>query len=1247
MRGKRRGLSVFLTLMVLATVSAVPVAAQEVEPDTPVVELALSAQGAELSEAGYQPGAAATDLAKEKLLNDPTMTRNPFGLLVRFAQTASVVDVDQTLLTVGGTVVGGALDGQSLYLVETLSDLDEAAGLLRSMPGVAWVGFDDVVQATVLPSDPDLDQLWGMNGTYGIDAPGAWAQTLGDPSVVVAIIDTGVDLDHPDLAANIWTNSGEIAGNGLDDDGNGYIDDLHGWDFVNHDGDPNDDNNHGTHVAGTIAAVSDNVGVVGVAPNTQVMALKFLDANGSGYTSNAVTALTYAVNNGAQISNNSWGGGGSSSSMSSMLDIAATANHLFVAAAGNSSNNNDSSPSYPASYSQNNVLAVAANQSDGAPSGFTSYGATSVDVVAPGSGILSSVVGGGYATFSGTSMATPHVAGVAALMRAVNPNISFADIKQILIDTSTADSRLDGYAVSGGVVNAADAVTAAAGGGPGLSIVASATSVTEGDVVTYTATAVDQNGTDISSQTTWSIDGASLGTGAVLSYVADTVGTMRIRAEAAANGMSTSHTSTLYVAEIERSVTVVNPNGGETYAVGDVVPINWTSVGPVGNVDISVSDQSSGQVEYAGSTGLPIVDHQTTSVSISVPGSVDIASMIVGLRLDHTYDGDLKIVLTHPTGPSVVLANYAGGWGNNYGTGSQDCSGSLTVFSDSASTSISSGSAPFEGSYVPYQALSTFAGLDAGGQWTLAITDSAGLDTGAFFCAELDFGGTSTVVATGVDVADGTTAWTVPESLGGMELLATVGNSLAADSSDDFFSVTSVPPTTTTTEPPATTTSTTTTTTEPPATTTSTTTTTTEPPATTTTSTTTTTTEPPVAVVNVVAPNGGESYQPGDTVQVVWTSTGASTAADLTLHPVTEAQEEFAGSNSGEINDYSTLSVAIEVPTDGIISDLEVGIRLDHTYTNDLQIVLRHPGGMGITLVNGEGGSGNNFGSGATDCSGNFTIFDDDATALIVAGSAPFEGRHQPENLLSAFDGLSMRGTWQLEITDSFLWDEGALHCVTLSAATQGQSLATGVNSLYPWAIDGSVANGNYLLEVASGGGTDLSDASFALADPPPPTTTTTTTTPPTTTTSPPTTTTTTPPTTTTLAPIFDASDNFPTSPVNEYVANSGYYEDEWSGVLDAAVYLDQTPEQLQTMSVGVIAFLMALSGPDQPIWSIGSPPDVNGGHVVQSHYFDADGTQNSLENVAAATNLNGAQTQKFATSVLVFLILLSQLQEG
>ncbi|MBT7132569.1 MAG: S8 family serine peptidase, partial [Actinobacteria bacterium] len=1109
-------MSVFLTLMVLATVSAVPVAAQEVEPNTPVVELALSAQGAELSEAGYQPGAAATDLAKEKLLNDPTMTRNPFGLLVRFAQTASVVDVDQTLLTVGGTVVGGALDGQSLYLVETLSDLDEAAELLRSMPGVVWVGFDDVVQATVLPSDPDLDQLWGMNGTYGIDAPGAWAQTLGDPSVVVAIIDTGVDLDHPDLAANIWTNSGEIAGNGIDDDGNGYIDDLHGWDFVNNDGDPNDDNNHGTHVAGTIAAVADSVGVVGVAPNSKVMALKFLDANGSGLTSNAVTALAYAVDNGAQISNNSWGGGGSSSSMSSMLDIAAAANHLFVAAAGNSSNNNDSNPSYPASYSQGNVVAVASNQSDGAPSSFTSYGATSVDVVAPGSGILSSVVGGGYATFSGTSMATPHVAGVAALMLAVNPSISFADIKQILIDTSTSDSRLASYAASGGVVNAADAVTAATGGGPSLSVVPSGTSVTEGDVVTYTATAADQNDVDISSQTTWSQDGASLGTGAVLSYTADTVGTMRIRAEVSAGGVSTSQTSTLYVAEIERSVTVVSPNGGETYAVGEVVPINWTSVGPVGNIDISVSDQSSGQVEYAGATGLPIVDNQTTSVSISVPGSMAISSMNVGLRLDHTYDGDLKIVLTHPSGPSVILANYAGSSGNNYGSGAQSCSGSLTVFSDSALTSVSSGSAPFDGSYIPHQALSTFAGLDAGGQWMLAITDSAGLDTGAFFCAELDFGGVSTVVATGVNVADGTVAWTVPESLGGMDLLAKVGNNLATDSSDGFFSVTGVPPTTTTT---------------------------TEPPATT-----TTTTEPPAAVVNVVAPNGGESYQPGDTAQVAWTSTAASSAADLTLHPVTEAQEEFAGSNSGEITDYSTISVAIEVPTDGIISDLEVGIRLDHTYTNDLQIVLRHPGGMGVTLVHGEGGSGNNFGSGATDCSGNFTTFDDDAAALIVAGSAPFEGRHQPENLLSAFDGLSMRGTWQLEITDSFLWDEGALHCVTLSAATQGQSLATGVSSPYSWVIDGSVANGNYLLEVASGGGTDLSDASFALADPPPPTTTTTTTTPPTTTTSPP--------TTTTLAPIFDASDNFPTSPVNEYVANSGYYEDEWSGLLDAAAYL-------------------------------------------------------------------------------------------
>ena len=214
-------------------------------------------------------------------------------------------------------------------------------------------------------------------------------------------------------------------------------------------------------------------------------------------TSHALQSLQYAIDNGALISNNSWGGGGFSSAMQTLLTQAEAVNHLFVAAAGNSSTNIDNSPTYPAAYQNANVISVASIQSDGSRSGFSNYGTTNVDVAAPGSGIRSTVTGGGYASFNGTSMASPHVAGIAALMRSLAPTASTADIKRILIETSTWDSRLETVSDSEGRVNASAAVSAVNGSIPSLSITATATVITEGQSVTFSATATDSSNNNI------------------------------------------------------------------------------------------------------------------------------------------------------------------------------------------------------------------------------------------------------------------------------------------------------------------------------------------------------------------------------------------------------------------------------------------------------------------------------------------------------------------------------------------------------------------------------------------------------------------------------------------------------------------------------------------------------------------------------------------------------------------------------
>jgi subtilisin family serine protease len=252
-----------------------------------------------------------------------------------------------------------------------------------------------------VPNDTRYPQMWNLNntgqsgGTPGADisAPEAWDITTGDPNIIVAVVDTGVDYQHPDLAANIWTNTAEANGvTGVDDDGNGYIDDIHGYDFVMSDGDPMDRYGHGTHVAGTIAAIGNNaLGVVGVNWHCKIMACRFLDASGSGYTDDAISAINYAVANGAKIINNSWGGGDYSTLLEDAITNARDHGVLFVAAAGNDASDNDTVPFYPASYNVSNVIAVAATNRYDALSSFSNFGHNTVHLGAPGEEILSSV----------------------------------------------------------------------------------------------------------------------------------------------------------------------------------------------------------------------------------------------------------------------------------------------------------------------------------------------------------------------------------------------------------------------------------------------------------------------------------------------------------------------------------------------------------------------------------------------------------------------------------------------------------------------------------------------------------------------------------------------------------------------------------------------------------------------------------------------------------------------------------------
>lgn len=405
----------------------------------------------------------------------------PNELLVKFKEGTTAAAKSQALARVNGTVA-------EIILTNAMKRANQKEGIqvvrmsMNALDAISRISGAEIEYAEpnyvynhfATSNDPFFTNgtLWGMSAggnVYGCAANTAWAANkTGSSTVYIGIIDEGYMYTHEDLAANAGVNPGEVAGNGQDDDGNGYIDDVNGWDF---DGNNNTifdgtGDDHGTHCAGTIGGIGGNgKGVAGVVWNVKLLSGKFLGRNG-GTTANAIKAVDYFTDlktrHGLNIvaTSNSWGGGGFSQGLKDAIDRANAQNILFVAAAGNSGTDNDATASYPSGYTSSNIIAVASITSTGALSSFSQYGATTVDLGAPGSAITSTVplsskgkIVSGYASYSGTSMATPHVSGAVALYASTHAGATAAQIKSAILGSTVATPSLAGKCVTGGRLN--------------------------------------------------------------------------------------------------------------------------------------------------------------------------------------------------------------------------------------------------------------------------------------------------------------------------------------------------------------------------------------------------------------------------------------------------------------------------------------------------------------------------------------------------------------------------------------------------------------------------------------------------------------------------------------------------------------------------------------------------------------------------------------------------------------------------
>ncbi len=372
-----------------------------------------------------------------------------------------------------------AVPGLQVVQLPSGLSVQEALSRYRGDPNIAYAEPDTLLHVLdTVPNDPSFSSLWAMKNTgqsggmmdADIDATDAWTLSTGSNSVYVGVIDTGVDYNHSDLSGNIYSSSSDCNLNGVDDDGDGYVDNCHGIDTVNHDSDPMDDYDHGSHVSGTIGATGNNaIGVVGINWRVTIIPCKSLDASGSGPASAAIECLDWFAtlkDHGLNIvaTNNSWGGGESSQAVADAIEAIMQRGILFVVAAGNGGSDgigdsNDTVPTFPANCALPNVIVVAATDRNDLLGNFSNFGQHTVHVGAPGVSILSTIRANSYATLNGTSMAAPHVTGAAALLKAWDPSLDWREIKNLLLSSAEPIAALSGKTITGGRLNVYSAMS--------------------------------------------------------------------------------------------------------------------------------------------------------------------------------------------------------------------------------------------------------------------------------------------------------------------------------------------------------------------------------------------------------------------------------------------------------------------------------------------------------------------------------------------------------------------------------------------------------------------------------------------------------------------------------------------------------------------------------------------------------------------------------------------------------------------